>query len=105
MPLLAVRFAPDLDDHNAAPAGRRFTIPVSVERNRAALGSVHTPTVEVSYDDGRTWRATNVKRHHGKWTVTVNHPAGAEFVSLRGGVSDADGNSEKVTIIRAYALR
>jgi subtilisin family serine protease len=105
MPLLAVRFAPDLDANNAAPAGKRFTIPVSVERNRAPLGSVHTPTVEVSYDDGGTWQATNVKRHHGKWTVTVDHPAGAEFVSLRTSVSDPDGNSEKVTIIRAYALR
>jgi hypothetical protein len=105
MPLLAVRFAPDLDDHNAAPAGKRLTIPVTVERNRAALGTVHTPTVEVSYDDGRTWQATNVKRHQGKWTVTVNHPAAAEFVSLRGGVSDPDGNSAKVTIIRAYALK
>ena len=36
MPLLAVRFAPELDDHNAAPAGKRFTIPVYVERNGAA---------------------------------------------------------------------
>ncbi len=33
LPLLAVRFAPELDDHNAARAGKRFTIPVSVERN------------------------------------------------------------------------
>jgi hypothetical protein len=66
MPLLAVRFAPTLDDRNAAPAGKRSTTPVSAERNRAAPGSVHTPTVEVSYDDGTTWQATNVKRHHGK---------------------------------------
>ncbi|MFL6122259.1 S8 family peptidase, partial [Actinophytocola sp.] len=42
LPLLAVRFSPALDDHNAAPAGRRFTIPVSVERNHAALGDVGT---------------------------------------------------------------
>jgi hypothetical protein len=69
------------------------------------LGSVHTPTVEVSYDDGTTWRATNVKRANGTWTVTVDHPGDAEFVSLRANVSDQDGNSEKVTIIRAYALK
>ncbi|HYQ66921.1 S8 family serine peptidase [Actinophytocola sp.] len=105
LPLLAVRFSPDVDDHNAAPAGRRFTIPVSVERNHAALGNVHTPAVEVSYDDGATWQRAAVGRHHGEWQATVNHPRGANFVSLRASVSDRDGNSEKVTIIRAYALR
>ena len=105
LPLLAVRFAPGLDDHNAAPAGKRFTIPVSVERNHAALGSVSTPAVEVSYDDGKTWQRVSVSRHHGQWKATVNHPRGAEFVSLRASVADRDGNSEQVTIIRAYALR
>ena len=58
LPLLAVRFAPELDDHNAAPAGRRFTFPVYVQRNGSAKpGRVDTPMVEVSYDDGTTWTA------------------------------------------------
>ena len=33
VPLLALRFVPGLDDHNAAPAGQRFTIPFFVQRN------------------------------------------------------------------------
>jgi hypothetical protein len=105
LPLLAVRFAPKLDDHNAAPAGKRFTIPVSVERNGGPVGHVGTPAVEVSYDDGTTWTVTKVKRDHGQWQVTVNHPRDAKFVSLRASVGDRDGNTHKVTITRAYALR
>ena len=37
--------------------------------------------------------------------MTVDHPAGAEFVSLRSSITDADGNTQRQTIIRAYALR
>jgi hypothetical protein len=106
LPLLAVRFAPNLDDHNAAPAGRRFTIPVTVERNGTTgeVGKVHTPTVEVSYDDGRTWRRAPVKRDHDGWRATVDHPRNAEFVSLRSTVTGSGGDAQRQTIIRAYAL-
>jgi subtilisin family serine protease len=106
LPLLAVRYAPNLDDHNAAPAGKRFTFPVYVQRNGSAdIAGVNAPTVEVSYDDGATWRPATVKPDRGQWKATVNHPAGAEFVSLRSSVSDSAGSAQQQTIIRAYALR
>jgi hypothetical protein len=103
LPLLAVRFAPNLDDHNAAPAGR-FTIPVYVQRNGGAVGAVNAPAVEVSYDDGATWRPAQVKRAGAGWKAVVDHPAGAEFVSLRSTITDAGGNAQRQTITRAYAL-
>ena len=103
--LLAVRFAPNLDDHNAAPAGKRFTFPVTVERNGGDVGQVNTPVVEVSYDDGGTWQPATVRRDHDRWQATVAHPAGAEFVSLRASVTDRDGYAHRVTITRAYALK
>ena len=106
LPLLAVRFAPDLDDHNAAKAGKRFTIPVSVQRNGThEVGRVGTPVVEVSYDDGVTWQAAKVSRDHGQWKAKVDHPGNAEFVSLRASVADRDGNTHSQTVIRAYALK
>jgi subtilisin family serine protease len=105
LPLPAVRFAPDLDDRNAAPAGKSFTIPLYVQRNGGGeVGTVSKPVVEVSYDDGATWRPATVKRDRGGWRATVHHPAGAEFVSLRSSVTDPDGNSQRQTITRAYAL-
>jgi hypothetical protein len=105
LPMLAVRFAPNLDDQNAAPAGKRFTIPVYVQRNNTdEVGQVSDPTVEVSYDDGTTWRPATVKRDRGQWKATVDHPAGARFVSLRSSITDPAGNAQRQTIIRAYAL-
>jgi subtilisin family serine protease len=105
LPLLAVRFAPNLDDHNAAPAGKRFTIPVYVQRNGSdTVGKVSTPSVEASYDDGKTWAPAKVTRDGDCWKATVDHPAGAQFVSLRSSITDADGHTAKQTIIRAYAL-
>ena len=106
LPLLAVRYAPNLDHHNAAPAGQRFTFPVYVQRNGSAdLTGVNPPAIEVSYDDGTTWRPATVKRDRDQWKATVDHPAGAEFVSLRSSVSDSAGSSQRQTIIRAYALQ
>jgi len=103
---LVTRFAPALDDANTAPAGRKFRIPVHVQRNGAASpGRVGTPEVEVSYDDGKTWRAARVNRSGSGWTAVVDHPRDAEFVSLRSSVADRDGNVAKQTIIHAYALR
>ncbi|WP_440902429.1 S8 family serine peptidase, partial [Actinosynnema sp.] len=104
-PLLAVRFAPDLDQRNRAPRGR-VTIPVSVQRNGSAdVSDVRRPGVEVSYDDGRTWRAAPVSGRDGEWSVTTASPPGAMFASLRASTSDSSGNSVEQTVIRAYALR
>ncbi|NGY65908.1 S8 family serine peptidase [Lentzea sp. NEAU-D13] len=106
LPLLAARFTPELDDRNAAPAGKPFRIPMSVQRNGSTTpGSVSKPAVEVSYDDGGTWSPAPVLRDRAQWTVLVHHPAGAKFVSLRSAVKDADGNRQSQTIIRAYALK
>nr|BFE53985.1 S8 family serine peptidase [Saccharothrix mutabilis subsp. capreolus] len=105
LPLLAARFTPDLDNTNAAKAGRPFTIPLHVQRNGTTdTGRVNTPTVEVSYDDGTTWHRAPVTRNHAQWQAIAFHPADAKFVSLRSKVTDPDGNAQHQTIIRAYAL-
>ncbi|GAB3458062.1 S8 family serine peptidase [Actinophytocola sediminis] len=105
VPALVVRYAPNLDEHNAAPAGRKFRFPVNVQRNGAeSPGRVDPPTVEVSFDDGKTWGPATLSRSRGGWTAEVEHPGDAEFVSLRSSVADGDGNVAKQTVIHAYAL-
>ncbi|OLF19102.1 S8 family peptidase [Actinophytocola xanthii] len=105
IPALAMRFSPNLDDHNAAKAGKRFRFPVHVQRNGAEQpGEVDTPRLEVSYDDGKTWRPSRLSRERDHWVAEVNHPKDAEFVSLRSSVSDRNGTSLKQTILHAYAL-
>ncbi|HEX6352508.1 S8 family peptidase [Actinophytocola sp.] len=105
IPALAVRLAPNLDDHNAAPAGR-FRFPVHTQRNGVdEPGQVNPPLVEVSYNDGGTWQRARLIWSNGKWQAEVNNPVGAQFASLRWSVSDNAGNSAKATIIHAYALK
>ncbi|MFE2751664.1 S8 family serine peptidase [Actinosynnema sp. NPDC059335] len=106
LPLLAVRFAPSLDDRNRAAAGRPFTFPVYVQRNGTTdTRDVGRPAVQVSYDDGASWRPVPLVKVGQRWLAAVAHPAGAAFVSLKAQARDAAGNSVDQTIIRAYALK
>jgi hypothetical protein len=104
LPALAVRFAPPLDDHNLARAGTA-KYPVTVQQQvGAAYGNLTTLTVEVSYDDGMTWRPATIQGTGLNRTVTVHHPAGVRFVSLRATAADDRGTAVTETIIRAYGL-
>ncbi|GIJ64200.1 hypothetical protein [Virgisporangium aurantiacum] len=102
LPLSAVRFAPPLSDTNTAPAGKSWVVPVSVQQQPGSTAKpVKTLTVDVSYDDGRTWRNAPVLR---AGVVVLQHPAAAGFVSLRATSTDTAGNTVKQTIIRAYQI-
>ena len=101
--MLTTRFAPAVDVHNRAPGDRRFSFPAYVER-QDGKGKVTSLSVDVSYDDGQTWRKADVRRDRDHWTVTVRHPK-TGHVSLRSRTTDADGNRLEQTIVRAYQLR
>ncbi|GIM95488.1 S8 family serine peptidase [Paractinoplanes toevensis] len=104
--LSTVRFSPNLDDHNAATAGRRFEIPVTVEQQPGSTaGTAKSVKVEVSYDDGKTWQRADVRGSGNHRVATVHHPRGAGFASLRVASTDTKGNTVSQTVIRAYALR
>jgi hypothetical protein len=104
LPALAVRFAPTLDDHNLARTGTA-KYPVIVQQQAGATyGNLTTLTVEVSYDDGKTWKPAKVQGGGLSRTVTVRHPAGTQFVSLRATAADDRGTAVTETIIRAYGL-
>jgi subtilisin family serine protease len=102
LPMLTTRFDPAVDVRNRAPGNRRFSFPAYVERQDGPA-TVAALSVDVSYDDGATWRPADVRRDHDHWTVTVRHP-GSGYVSLRSHTSDVDGNQYAQTIIRAYQL-
>ncbi|MET7750141.1 S8 family serine peptidase [Micromonospora sp. NPDC005367] len=105
LPLSTVRLSPPLDELNAAPAGRRFDIPLTVERQPgASIGRTKRMSVEVSYDDGQTWRRAVVTGSGDHRVVKVSHPKAAGFVSLRVQADDVAGNTVTQTVIRAYAI-
>lgn len=106
LPAMAIRYAPKLDAGNAAPDGREFDIPVTVQRQPGApAAQVRSLTVEVSYDDGRTWRNASVKAGRSGWVASVRHPDGAAYVSLRAKATDSAGNTVSQKVIRAYKLK
>jgi subtilisin family serine protease len=99
----AVRFAPKLDAANSAKAGQPFLVPVALQHNgTGALDRPRRLSVDVSYDEGGTWRRADVLLN---LVVVLRHPAGAESVSLRATATDRGGNTVEQTIIRAYKLR
>jgi hypothetical protein len=106
LPFLDVRFALPLDDHNRAAAGGLtggLTVATQPGAKASPVGSV---TVDVSYDDGVTWRHATVTRKGTGWQVRI--PAGGAaggYASLRATATDNAGNAVTETVIRGYALR
>ncbi|MGN9845091.1 hypothetical protein ACTMTI_43910 [Nonomuraea sp. H19] len=105
LPLSVVGFAPSLDEHNAAPAGRPFAVPFTVRAQPGSTaGTVAALSVDVSYDDGATWEAAKVLRSGRNGTLLLRHPASDGSVSLRARSTDSSGNTVDQTIIRAYSI-
>ncbi|GAA0939041.1 S8 family serine peptidase [Nonomuraea longicatena] len=101
MPVSVVRFSPGLDAENTAPAGRRFAVPVAVDRLAGSTaGRPRELTVEVSYDDGATWSRAKVAGSR----VILDHPQRDGFVSLRAASTDVHGNKVEQSVIRAYRI-
>ena len=92
--------ASQLDSVNSVPAGRLLRVPVAVQQNPGAdNGTVRKITVEVSFDDGGTWRRVPVV---GDSALVFN--PGAGFASLRASATDSKGNNSSLSVLRAYAI-
>ena len=102
IPTNVVRFAPKLDANGVAPAGRTFQIPLRVLDETGASLRPKQLSVEVSYDEGKSWQRVPV---NAKLVATLRHPPSTTSVSLRASATDADGNTVKQTVIHAYTLR
>jgi hypothetical protein len=105
LPVSTVRFTPRLDANGAAPAGKTITFPVTVDRQPgSAAKPVKTLSVEVSFDDGKTWQQVKLTKQGNCWKAQIAHPDQAGFVSLRAASTDTAGNTVEQTVIRAYQI-
>ncbi|MFG2677604.1 S8 family serine peptidase [Streptomyces sp. NPDC048392] len=70
-------------------------------------GTIGGGKLEVSYDDGRTWRQVRLRGGAGEasWHGTLDVPRDAGHVSLRASASDGRGGSVTQEIVRAVAVR
>lgn len=110
LPLLFVHWDLPLDLDSRARAGERFDVAfrVSHQQHQAKPTGVRA-TLEVSYDDGRTWSAptTATAGRDGTFTAPITHPEYSEqvrWVSLRVTAQAGDGSTVTQTNIRAYRL-
>jgi hypothetical protein len=106
LPVVALRFTPNLDDRNAAPRGRPFVIPFEVSRQLGATAArLESLRLEASFDGGQSWRRAIVLRFGDRGFALVFHPDRGSSVSLRANARDRDGNRVEQTILGAYRLR
>jgi hypothetical protein len=88
----AIRFAPQ-------PGG---ALAFAVQRQPgAAGGATRAFGLQVSYDDGATWR-TPLFTRLGESGMAVLRPPAGTYVSLRASAADIAGNRVDQTVIRAY---
>jgi hypothetical protein len=88
----------------SAPAGRQ-AIGISVGHIQLARAAhVTGARVQVSFNDGKTWRVTSVAAAGGgQFRAAFTAPAGA-LVTMRVTATDTAGGSIRETILRAYKI-
>ncbi|NJP33558.1 peptidase S8 [Micromonospora thermarum] len=106
LPIWVVRYAPTVDDRNQSRATPVTVLPVTlIAQPEARVGTVRRLTVQVSGDQGRTWRsALVVPAGDRAYRAVFRTPSGATTVSLRATLVDSHGNRLTQTIINAYPL-
>ncbi|MEV0690960.1 S8 family serine peptidase [Streptomyces sp. NPDC050388] len=97
LPASTARFQAVTGLDSKVAAGKKVTFPVTVEG--AAKGkNLKSLAVYVSYDSGKTWKKTDVKK--GK--ITVKNPAKGKAISFRAKITDKKGNQSTISIHNAY---
>ncbi|MFD8686120.1 S8 family serine peptidase [Streptomyces sp. NPDC059651] len=108
LPLMGVRFTPHgLDGSGGALRFVPTRVDVNVQRAPGAVEAEVGPArLEVSWDDGVTWRS--VKLSGGRLGTPVHAyliaPLSASYATLRATVSASDGSSVKQTVTRAFEV-
>ncbi len=97
LPVSVARFSPALALDSTAPAGKKTSMPVTVQGS-AAGKNLKSLSVYVSYDQGKTWKKLAVKK--GK--VEFKNPAKGKSVSFHAKISDKKGNKTAMSVYDAY---
>jgi len=106
LPLLGVRYRPKVDSHNVVERKPVSVLPVVIDAQPgASLPRIKTLKIQVSGDEGKTWRHAEVTAAgQGRYKAVFATPNRATTISLRSHLVDADGNTTDQTVINAYPL-
>ncbi|MFE0632186.1 S8 family serine peptidase [Streptomyces sp. NPDC058864] len=105
LPLLQLDYAVASDLSGKATRRTGLTVTASHLKGAAGAGAIRTVTLEVSYDDGATWRKATLRQSGSGWKAQLDAPSRARFASLRTTARDSKGNSVNQTLIRAFGLK
>ncbi|MEU2662672.1 S8 family serine peptidase [Micromonospora sp. NPDC007220] len=107
--LLQLDYALETDLRGDVKAGttQRISVKAGPQPGGTGTGTVTSVTLDVSYDDGATWRKVTLSKGAGdRWTGSLalpRQPGG--FVSVRAGAKTDAGFGIRQELIRAYGLR
>jgi len=105
LPISTVRFTPALSLSGTAKVGTTLTIPITVQNQEGSRAAANKSlSVQVSFNDDRTWTSLPVRVVNGAPLVQVKNPSTAGFASLRATATDSAGNTAEVSIVRAYEV-
>ncbi|MFS8200955.1 S8 family peptidase [Streptomyces sp. CWNU-52B] len=97
LPASTVRFKAAVGLDSRAPAGKKVSVPVTVQGS-AAGKNLKSLAVYLSYDYGQTWKKVAVK--NGK--IPVTNPAKGKGISFHAKIADKKGNKSTISIYNAY---
>jgi hypothetical protein len=90
-------------EKNAAAGGSKTSIPITFDTVGGAIVA-HAVHVWASANGGKTWSPLPLVHSGNTWTMIVNNPRAAGYVSLRVQGEDSLGFTSTVTAINAYAV-
>ncbi|MGW2690038.1 S8 family serine peptidase [Streptomyces sp. NPDC001414] len=102
LPLIQLDYRVATDTHGRADRRARLAVSAAHLPQAVRAGRLSPVDVELSYDDGRTWRKA-ARTRSGLYSIAPN--GHARFVSLRANAHDSAGNTVAQTVIRAFGLR
>ncbi|MFI0236222.1 S8 family serine peptidase [Streptomyces sp. NPDC016845] len=107
LPLINLGFDIDTDLAGDVRGGSRVPVGIFGEyvKDAAGTGTIGGGRLEVSYDDGKTWRPVGLSGRGASWKGSLSVPRQAEYVSLRASAEDDRGGAVTQEIIRAVGVR
>jgi hypothetical protein len=105
LPAHTLRFLPEVDSHNDTVGRTHMTALTIVPDGTPGLRpeAVKSLAVQISGDDGKTWRRVTVTRSALGYKAIFATPDGATL-SLKAHLVDAAGNTTDQTVMDAYLL-
>ncbi|MDX3077654.1 S8 family serine peptidase [Streptomyces sp. MI02-7b] len=105
IPLAQLDYGTELDAAGRAKRTSAFSVTPTVAGSDAAKDAVSSVKVDVSYDDGKSWRSQELKESKGSWRTVLHAPARADYVSVRVTAKQRNGGGITQTVTRAFGLK